>query len=80
MFTGAALVVGGLVLANVAGPLIWVSFAGVLLFLGAFLASFFRHTPAQAAPPGGVFWRDRYIEYEPSSPGLFDRIKRTFRR
>ena len=80
MFTGAGMVVGGLVLANVMAPLIWISFAGVVLFLGAFLSSFFRRAPTQAARPKGVYWRDRYIEYEPASPGLFDRIKRAFRR
>jgi len=36
--------------------------------------------PTQAARPKGVYWRDRYIEYEPASPGLFDRIKRALRR
>lgn len=80
MFAGAGMVVGGLVLSNAWGPLIWVSMAGVVLFLGAFLSSFFREKPAAAASPKGVYWRDRYIEYEPSSPGLMDRIRRLFRR
>ena len=79
MFAGAGLVVGGLVAANLAGPLIWVSFAGVVLFLGAFLSSFFRHAPASARPRG-AFWRDRYIEYAPANPGVLERIKRAFRR
>jgi len=80
MFAGAGLVVGGLVAANLAGPLIWVSFAGVVLFLAAFLSSFLRHAPASAAQPRGAFWRDRYIEYAPAKPGLFERIRRAFRR
>ena len=80
MFTGAGLVVGGLVLANAAPSLIWVSFAGVVLFLGAFLSSFFRQAPTRTAQPKGVFWRDRYIEYEPARSGFLSRIKRAFRR
>lgn len=79
MFSGAGLVVGGLVASNAWGPLIWVSMAGVVLFVGAFLSSFLREKPA-AASPKGVYWRDRYIEYEPASPGLLDRVKRIFRR
>ncbi len=80
MFAGAGLVVGGLVLASAASPLIWVSFAGVVLFLGAFLSSFFRQAPTRTAAPRGAFWRDRYIEYDPVSPGLLERFKRVFRR
>lgn len=80
MFTGAGLVVGGLVLSNAWGPLIWVSIAGVVLFLGAFLSSFVRERPAAAPAQKGVYWRDRYIEYAPPSPGLKGRIRRFFRR
>ncbi|KAA0229906.1 hypothetical protein EDM76_11710 [bacterium] len=80
MFTGAGLVVGGLVLSNAWEPLIWLSMAGVVLFLGAFLSSFVREKPASTPAQKGVYWRDRYIEYEPASPGLKDRIRRLFRR
>ncbi len=82
MFVGAALVVGGLVLSNIWGPIIWVAFGGVVLFIGAFLSSFFRNGgqvgPAQ---PRGVYWRDRYISYEPErTDSAMARLKRRFRR
>jgi len=79
LFLGAVLVVGGLILSNVWAPLIWVSFAGVVIFLGAFVSSFFRG-PRPSSRPRGVYWRDRYIEYEPASPGIWDRLRRWFRR
>ncbi len=80
LFVGAALVVGGLILSNAWAPLIWVSFAGVLIFLGAFVSSFFRTSGPRGSKPRGVYWRDRYIEYEPESPGVWDRLRRKFRR
>ena len=81
LFTGAAIMVTGIVLSSFVQPFIWVSLAGVGLFIGAFLWSFLRSpgTPA-SSPPKGVYWRDRYIQYEPASPGYFARLKRKFRR
>ena len=81
LFVGAALVVGGLILSNFWAPLIWASFAGVVIFLGAFVSSFFRTSrPNGLGKPKGVYWRDRYIEYEAESPGMWDRLRRRFRR
>ena len=87
LFTGAALTVGGFLLSGAMGGLIWLSMAGVVLFIAAFIWSLTRTTPAAAgasgssnyAPPKGVFWRDRYIEYDPPSPSIWSRIKRRFR-
>jgi hypothetical protein len=81
LFAGAGTMVAGLLLANFWSPLIWASFAGVVIFLGAFVWSLLRTPrPARTQPSGGHFWRDRYIEYEPPSAGPFDRLKRRFRR
>ncbi|MBI2765348.1 MAG: hypothetical protein HYX53_05465 [Chloroflexi bacterium] len=82
LFAGAATVIGGLVLSNFWSPLIWASFAGVVLFLGAFVWSFTRTSRpgGGAAAPRGHYWRDRYIEYEPSGPSTWDRLRRRFRR
>ncbi len=80
LFTGAGTMVAGLVLSSVWNALIWLSFGGVVMFLGAFAWSFFRSPrPAQTAAPQGHFWRDRYIEYEPANTGPFERIKRKLR-
>jgi hypothetical protein len=81
LFTGAGVMIGGLLLSALWEPLIWASFAGIVLFLAAFLWSFRRSPRASGAPTAqGHYWRDRYIEYEPASPGIFDSIKRRFRR
>lgn len=83
LFLGAGLVVGGLILSNVWAPLIWASFAGVVIFLGAFILSFFRAKPAAGtdSAPKGVYWRDRYIEYEPTGEqSAWSRLKRRLRR
>lgn len=82
LLAGAGVMVAGLLFANVWAPLIWLSFAGVVLFLGAFAASFFRspRAPGAAAQPQGHYWRDRYIEYTPQDKGPIDRLKRRFRR
>jgi hypothetical protein len=82
MFIGAALVVGGLLLSNAWGPIIWVAFGGVVLFIGAFLSSFLRHGgPGGPSQPRGVYWRDRYIAYEPEpTDSAMARLKRRFRR
>lgn len=82
LFAGAGLVVGGLILSNVYGPLIWASFAGVVIFLGAFLLSFRR------APRGGPagrssgehYWRGQQISYQPAQPSAMGRVKRFFGR
>lgn len=87
LFAGAALTVAGFLLSGVMGALIWVSMAGVVLFLAAFIWSLTRTTATSGAsgssnyqPPRGVFWRDRYIEYDPPNGSLWSRLKRRFRR
>lgn len=82
LLAGAAVMVAGLIAANWWGPFIWLSFAGVILFIAAFAWSFRRH-PAGTATPGGprrVYWRDRYIDMSPPSTGSRDRVRRIFRR
>ena len=79
LLTGAGMVIGGLLFAGAWDPLIWVSFAGVVLFLSAFAWSFVRTPRPDAGPARGHFWRDRYIEYN-ANPGPWDRIRRRFRR
>jgi hypothetical protein len=83
LFTGAGTMVAGLILASFWDPFIWLSFAGIVLFMIAFGWSFKR----RSAPGGGgargprqVYWRDRVIEYEPAEPGPLERFKRIFRR
>lgn len=86
MITGAAVMLGGLVAASFAEAFIWVSLAGVVVFLGAFLLSFFRRErPAGVdgppnAGPKKVFWRDRYIEVEPYKPGPMSRLRSKLKR
>lgn len=84
LLAGAAVMVIGLILSNVWPGLIWASFGGVVLFLGAFVWSFMRSsTPGSSrsgAAPRGHYWRDRYIEYQPTHPSAFERLKRRFRR
>ena len=83
LFAGAGIMVAGLVLSGFYSPFIWASFAGIVVFLAAFLWSF-RRTPrssgGSASAPRGHFWRDRYIEYTPAAPSLADRIRNRFRR
>jgi hypothetical protein len=79
LFAGAGIMVAGLVLATFWSPLIWASFAGVVLFLGAFAMSFFRsgRPVVGGSAPKGHYWRDRYIEYTPpSTGGPVDRVRR----
>lgn len=80
LLTGAGIMVGGLFLAMFWDPLIWVSFAGVVTFIAAFLLSF-RSRPGGSgvSRQRGVYWRDRYIEYEPNS-GRGGRFRNPFRR
>ncbi|MCX7616575.1 hypothetical protein [Tepidiforma sp.] len=80
LLSGAGIMIAGLFLAMFWSPLIWLSFAGVVIFIAAFLLSF-RNRPAGAARggrPGQVFWRDRYIDYGPPDRG--SRFKNPFRR
>jgi len=82
LFAGAGIMLAGLVLSTLWNPFIWAAFAGVLLFLAAFVWSFLRPGGAgRASQPKGYYWRDRYIEYETESPaGVIARFKRAFRR
>ena len=83
LFSGAGVMFGGLILSNFWGPAIWAAFAGVLLFIGAFFWSFRKTTrPAGSSAPQakGYYWRDRYIEYEPTGSHTGQRIKGWFRR
>jgi len=81
LLAGAAMVIGGLVLSGFVDAFIWVSFAGVIVFLSAFGWSFFRSPrPAAGETARGHYWRDRWIEYEPSNANPWDRVKRRFRR
>lgn len=81
LIVGAVIMIAGLVLSNVWGPLIWMAFAGVVVFLAAFALSFRRTPPSSATQAArGHYWRDRYIEYEPGGSDLMTRFKRRFRR
>jgi hypothetical protein len=83
LFVGAGVMIGGLVFSTIFEPLIWASFAGVVIFLAAFAWSFRRtprHAQAAGSNPQGHYWRDRYIEYQPESSSWAERIKRRFRR
>jgi len=83
LFTGAGVMVVGLILSAIWGPLIWLAFGGVVLFLAAFIWSFVRprSVGVKSAPAAkGAHWRGRYVEYEPPPPGVLARIKRAFRR
>lgn len=81
LFAGAALLLAGFIGSAFWGAAIWISFAGIVLFLGAFIWSFFRE-PRRPSPggPKRVYWRDRYIEYEPERPSLARRVRRWFGR
>lgn len=81
MMVGAVIMIGGFILATAFEPLIWLSFAGVVVFIAAFgwaLSTTGRPKPSQETR--GVYWRDRYIEYDPPSPSLWDRVAGRFRR
>jgi hypothetical protein len=80
MFLGAGVMLLGLILSTSIAPLIWLSFAGVVLFVGAFLSSFLGSGSQPASRQRGVYWRDRFIEYEPQQPGPLGRMKRRLRR
>lgn len=84
LFAGAGVMMAGLLLSNFWQPLIWLAFAGVVMFLGAFAWSFKKGTRTAgggAAPtPQGHFWRDRYITYEPANSSALSKVTRRFRR
>ena len=86
LFVGAGTMIAGLVLSGFSSGLIWVAFVGVIIFLAAFAWSFMRSsTPGSptgggSTPPQGHYWRDRYIEYQPTEPGRWKRFTRRFRR
>ena len=83
LFTGAGVMVAGFILSAIWGALIWLAFAGVLLFMAAFVWSFVRPRRAgvKSQPAAkGAHWRGRYVEYEPPPPGVLARIRRAFRR
>jgi hypothetical protein len=78
LFTGAGLVFGGLIVSGAWGPAIWVAFAGVVLFITAFVWSF-RKSNRAAAPVGrsqGTYWRDRIIDDRPQDGGIKGRFRR----
>ncbi|MGE0600257.1 MAG: hypothetical protein AB7J35_13995 [Dehalococcoidia bacterium] len=78
LFTGAGLVFGGLIVSGAWAPAIWIAFAGVVLFIGAFVWSF-RKTNRGATPAprsGGTYWRDRYIDDTPHDGGIKGRFRR----
>jgi hypothetical protein len=81
LIVGAGAIIGGLILSNVWGPLIWAALAGVFVFLAGFVASFFQHgRPSSGTQTRGHYWRDRYIEYTPQQKSPLDRLRRRFRR
>ena len=82
LFTGAGVMVAGLILSAVWGEMIWLGFTGVVLFLAAFIWSFVRPRRGVAPQPAakGARWRGRYVEYEPPPPGVLARIRRALRR
>jgi hypothetical protein len=79
LLAGTGIMIAGLFLAMFWDPLIWVSFAGVVIFIAAFLLSF-RKRPVGGVGGSGpkrVYWRDRYIEYGPEQR---TRFRNPFRR
>ncbi|MGE3076390.1 MAG: hypothetical protein AB7N24_10950 [Dehalococcoidia bacterium] len=79
LFTGAGLVFGGLIISGAWSPAIWIAFAGVVLFIGAFAWSFRKTNGGggSAAPrSGGTYWRDRYIDDTPHDGGIKGRFRR----
>ncbi|MEP7216378.1 MAG: hypothetical protein ABI782_08995 [Anaerolineaceae bacterium] len=82
LFAGAGIVVGGLILSNFYGPLIWASFAGVILFLGAFLVSFRKSSRGSTGGTAqtGHYWRGQPISYERTPPSPVGRLRRFFGR
>ena len=76
LFSGAGIMFLGLIASNFFGPAIWGSFAGVVLFIGAFAWSFRKTKRAGSVTTttgqrssSGTFWRDRYIDDTPRGEG-----------
>ncbi len=69
LFSGAGIMFGGLIVSGFWGPAIWLSLAGIVLFLGAFLWSFRRSPRPGGGTPSrqGHYWRDRWIDDTPTS-------------
>lgn len=78
LFTGAGLVFGGLLVSGAWPPAIWVAFAGVVLFIAAFIWSFRRTNRAvtPATRSQGIYWRDRYIDDRPHDGSIKGRFRR----
>lgn len=81
LFVGAGIMIVGFILATAWEPFIWLSLAGVGVFLFAFVWSFFRRpgTRTAGAPPER-YWRGQRIDYDTPNPGPITRLKRIFRR
>jgi hypothetical protein len=84
LFGGAGIMIVGLLGATFADGMIWLSFAGVVLFLAAFVWSLTRRPIAgrggSTTTPRGTHWRDRYVEYDAGQPNGIERFKRVFRK
>lgn len=84
LFTGAGVMLAGIVLARAWDPFIWLAFAGVTLFMAAFAWALLRPRRAgrasQRQTAKGAYWRGRYVEYDPAQAGVLRRIRRAFRR
>ncbi|MGD9932267.1 MAG: hypothetical protein AB7T37_00980 [Dehalococcoidia bacterium] len=84
LLTGAGTVIGGLLLSSLWAPLLWAAFGGVVIFVAGFVSALVKTPrPGKQAPPGGHFWRDRYIQYSQPQPGPQDtwsKLKRRLRR
>ena len=78
LFAGAGLVFGGLIVSGAWSPAIWVAFAGVVLFIGAFAWSFKKSNRdvTTVNKSRGTYWRDRYIDDTPHEGGIKGRFRR----
>lgn len=78
LFTGAGLVFGGLLVSGAWAPAIWIAFAGVVVFIAAFVWSFKRTNSgtATALKSSGTYWRDRYIDDTKHDGGVTGRFRR----
>lgn len=80
LFVGAGVMIIGFVLATFWEPFIWLSLAGVGIFLFAFVWSFFRRPGRPVGAPPERYWRGQRIDYDAPHPGPITRFKRIFRR
>ncbi len=84
LLTGAGTVIGGLLLSSLWAPLLWAAFGGVVIFVAGFVSALVKTPrPGKQAPPGGHFWRDRYIEYsqpQQRPQDTWSKLKRRLRR